>query len=92
MDEGLHPLTLEEFHAKAPNQVHLFYSQSAARKAVYKASMRKFYSKHIPRDKYHEFKCKFCLLYGHIKWSCLRYVCPQCKMNCGHQRENCITL
>jgi len=70
MDEGIRPLTLDEFCVKAPKQVHLFYSQDSARQAVYKESTLKFYSKHVPREKYREFKCVTCLLYGHIQWSC----------------------
>ena len=30
MDEGIRPIMLEEFHKKAPSQVHLFYSQGKA--------------------------------------------------------------
>ena len=30
MDEGICPITLEEFREKAPSQVHLFYSQGRA--------------------------------------------------------------
>src|SRR6266511_4901112 len=36
MDEGIRPITLEEFRKKAPDQVYLFYSQGKARHAVYK--------------------------------------------------------
>ena len=42
MDEGIRPLTLEEFCVNAPNQIHLFYSQGSTRQAVYKESMLKF--------------------------------------------------
>ncbi len=45
----------------------------------------------MPHEKYREYKCWICLLYRHIKWSCPWYVCPQCKTNCGHRQENCIT-
>ena len=89
MDEGIHPITYEEFQEKAPSQMHLFYSQGRARHGVYKESKLKFYSRHIPRKQYREFKCQLCLFYRHIQWSCPNYVCPQCKQNCGHQRENC---
>jgi len=43
MDEGLHPLILDEFRVKALKQIHLFYSQGTAQKAVYKESRRRFY-------------------------------------------------
>src|SRR6266508_4613431 len=89
MDEGIRPITYEEFREKAPSQMHLFYSQGRARHGIYKESKLKFYSKHIPREQYCEFKCQLCLFYGHIQWSCPDYVCPRCKQNCGHQRENC---
>ncbi|HEX9429848.1 MAG TPA: hypothetical protein VF944_05670, partial [Candidatus Bathyarchaeia archaeon] len=75
MDEGICPITLEEFHVQAPDQIFLFYSQGAAKRAVYKGSTRKFYSKHIPREEYRESKCKTCRLYGHIQWNCIMYVC-----------------
>ena len=71
MDKGICPITYEEFREKAPSQMHLFYSQGRARHGVYKESTLKFYSKHIPREKYREFKCQLCLFYGHIQWSCL---------------------
>ena len=89
MDEGICPITYEEFLEKAPSQVHLFYSQGKARCGVYKESKLKFYSRHIPRKQYREHKCQLCLFYRHIQWSCPNYVCPRCKQNCGHQRENC---
>src|SRR6266511_3119209 len=89
MDEGICPITLEEFREKAPSQVHLFYSQGKARRGIYKESKLKFYSKHIPHKQYREFKCQLCLFYRHIQWSCPNYVCPQCKQNCGHRCENC---
>ena len=38
MDEGICPLTLEEFCVKAPKQMNLFYSQGSTRQAVYKES------------------------------------------------------
>ncbi len=71
MDEGIHLLTLDDFRVKALKQVHLFYSQGSARQAIYKKSTLKFYFKHIPHEKYREFKCITCLLYKHIQWSCL---------------------
>src|SRR6266498_2284724 len=89
MDKGIRPITYEEFLEKAPSQVHFFYSQGKARHGVYKESKLKFYSRHIPREQYSEFKCQLCLFYGHIQWSCPDYVCPRCKQNCGHRRENC---
>ncbi len=92
MDEGICPIMLEEFREKAPSQIHLFYSQGSARYAIYKQSQLKFYSKHIPRKEYCEYKCQICLLYGHIQWNCPQYVCPRCKQNCGHRRENCTAL
>src|SRR6266498_5173208 len=48
MDEGIRPITLEEFQEKAPSQVHLFYSQGKAQRGVYKESKLKFYLKYIP--------------------------------------------
>src|SRR6266545_7168824 len=92
MDEGIRPITYEEFREKAPSQMHLFYSQGRARHGIYKESKLKFYLRHIPREQYCEFKCQLCLFYGHIQWSCPDYVCPQCKQNCGHRRENCTAL
>src|SRR6266498_1711960 len=89
MDEGIRPITYEEFREKAPSQMHLFYSQGRARHGVYKESKLRFYSKHIPREKYREYKCQLCLFYGHIQWSCPDYVCPRCKQNCGQRHENC---
>jgi len=38
MDEGLHPLMLDEFRVKALKQIHLFYLQGTTRKAIYKES------------------------------------------------------
>src|SRR6266511_2278540 len=89
MDEGIRPITYEEFREKAPSQMHLFYSQGRARHGVYKESKVRFYSRHIPRKQYRKHKCQLCLFYGHIQWSCPDYVCPWCKQNCGHRRENC---
>src|SRR6266508_160434 len=79
MDEGLHPITYEEFKEKAPTQMHLFYSQGRARYGIYKQSKLKFYSKHIPHEQYRERKCQQCLFYGHCQWDCPEYVCPRCK-------------
>ena len=36
MDEGLCPLTLQEFCNRAPSQVYLFYSQGTTQNAIYK--------------------------------------------------------
>src|SRR6266545_7538046 len=89
MDEGIRPITYEEFREKAPTQMHLFYSQGRARYGVYKQSKLKFYSKHIPHEQYRERKCQICLFYGHRQWDCPEYVCPRCKRNCGHRKEEC---
>src|SRR6266542_3213413 len=89
MDEGLRPITYEEFKEKAPMQMHLFYSQGRARYGVYKQSKLKFYSKHIPHEQYRECKCQQCLFYGHRQWDCPEYVCPRCKRNCGNRKEDC---
>src|SRR6266542_2589470 len=89
MDEGIRPITYEEFREKAPSQMHLFYSQGRAQHGVYKESKLKFYSRHIPSEKYRKCKCPLCLFYGHLQWSCPNYVCPRCKRNCGHRREEC---
>src|SRR6266511_6432462 len=89
MDEGLRPITYEEFKEKAPMQMHLFYSQGRARYGVYKQSKLKFYSKHIPHEQHRERKCNICLFYGHRQWDCPEYVCPRCKRNCGHRKEEC---
>src|SRR6266498_3607443 len=79
MDEGIRPITYEEFQEKAPSQMHLFYSQGRARHGVYKESKLRFYSRHIPREQYRERKCPLCLFYGHLQWSCPDYICPRCK-------------
>src|SRR6266511_3903684 len=89
MDEGLRPITYEEFKEKAPTQMHLFYSQGRARYGVYKQSKLKFYSKNIPHEQYRERKCQQCLFYGHHQWDCPEYVCPRCKRNCGNRKEDC---
>src|SRR6266508_6390889 len=48
MDQGIRPITYEEFREKVPSQMHLFYSQGRAQHGVYKESKLKFYSRHIP--------------------------------------------
>src|SRR6266498_1779611 len=92
MDEGIRPITYEEFREKAPSQMHLFYSQGRAQHGVYKESKLRFYSRHIPCEQYREFRCQLCLFYGHLQWSCPDYVCPRCKQNCGHRCKNCTAL
>jgi len=83
------PLTQEDYRRLPQEQQQLFFNQGALRYALWNEGKQRFDSTYRPRDKYHNYICKLCHLYGHIMFDCPRYECPRCKTNCGHKPATC---
>jgi len=83
------PLTQEDYKRLPQEQQQLFFNQGALRYALWNEDKQRFDSTYHPRDKYHNYICKLCHLYGHIMFDCPRYECPRCKTNCGHKPTTC---
>jgi len=83
------PLTQEDYRHLPQEQQQLFFNQGALRYALWNEGKQRFDSTYRPRDKYHNYICKLCHLYGHIMFDCPRYECPRCKTNCGHKPTTC---
>ena len=83
------PLTQEDYRRLPQEQQQLFFNQGALRYALWNEEKQRFDSTYRPRDKYHNYICKLCHLYGHIMFDCSRYECPRCKTNCGHKSTTC---
>jgi len=83
------PLTQEDYRRLPQEQQQLFFNQGALQYALWNEDKQRFDSTYRPREKYHNYICKLCHLYGHIMFDCPHYECPRCKTNCGHKPTTC---
>ena len=48
-----------------------------------------WFSYWVPCERYRNYQCDMCKLYGHIQYNCPQYACPHCRKACGHLPDKC---